>query len=155
MSHHEIAIPIGSGIVLPSERPPYGCDLDERIAVNHDPVHGELADCARALFYTRRLAEDLAHNNDAAGPVRNWAEDVARYSNDLEFFTRQIGLGIKMPVMVDPPYLPVDMSAMPLPLLFMRPPISHASGIGDNINRAHWSRLNRRAHLRRCAGNFL
>ena len=30
MSRHEIAIPIDVGTVLPSERPAYGCDVDER-----------------------------------------------------------------------------------------------------------------------------
>lgn len=139
-----VAIPIGSGIVLGSERPPYGCDVDERTAVHHDPIHGELADCARALYYTRRLSEDLAHNGDAPEPIRNWAEDVAKYSNDLEFFARQLALSLKMPVMVEPPYLPVDMAAMPLALLIPRPP-----------TWTQRSRLNRRPVVSRSVGDFL
>ena len=70
MTRHELAIPIGSGTILASERPPYGCDIDERVAVNHDPINGELADTARYLYYIRRLSEDLAQNNDAS-PVVN------------------------------------------------------------------------------------
>merc|ERR1719235_1468275 len=122
VSNHEIAIPIGSGIVLQSERPEYGCDIDQRVSVTHDPAFAELADCTRALYYTRRLADDLAHNTGAPKTVRNWAADVAKYSNDLEFFARQVALGLKMPVMVEEPYLPIDMASVPQALLLLAPP---------------------------------
>mmetsp|Transcript_74902 Transcript_74902/g.118093 ORF Transcript_74902/g.118093 Transcript_74902/m.118093 type:complete len:153 (+) Transcript_74902:57-515(+) len=123
----EIAIPIGYGIVLDADRPPYGCDIDDKIAVHHHPMRGQIAAAARSLYYTRRLAEDLAHLEDAPETVRHWSEDVAKYANDLEFFVRQLGLGLKMPVMVEEPYLPLDMRSMPLPLMLLRPPLSDSS----------------------------
>merc|ERR1719498_750491 len=155
-SHHEIAIPIGSGLILPSDRPPYRCDIDERIAVHHDPIAGEIADCTRALYYTRRLSEDLAHNGAAPKPVRIWAEDVARYSNDLEFFARQLALSLKMPVMVDEPYLPVDIQAMPMPLLLLRPPPTPGtSHLKDDATGAQRPRLHPDRGLRQGLSDFL
>mmetsp|Transcript_28921 Transcript_28921/g.52893 ORF Transcript_28921/g.52893 Transcript_28921/m.52893 type:complete len:130 (+) Transcript_28921:83-472(+) len=109
----ELVIPIGTGHVLKSERVPFGCDVDSHLGVDHDPVNGEIANTARYLFYTRKTAEALAHDEAAQEVVRRWAVDVAKYANDLEFFVRQVGLGLRMGVMVDPPYLPVDSGGSP------------------------------------------
>eukprot|EP00933_Yihiella_yeosuensis_P025912 TRINITY_DN20101_c0_g1_i2.p1 TRINITY_DN20101_c0_g1~~TRINITY_DN20101_c0_g1_i2.p1 ORF type:complete len:139 (+),score=16.43 TRINITY_DN20101_c0_g1_i2:105-521(+) len=92
-----------------------------RFRLDVQNIHSEVASLARDLYFTRRSAEDLAHLSMAPEKVRKYAGDVAKYAHVLEFFTRQLGLAMKMPTGVTPPYLPTDidisMLQMPDPAL--------------------------------------
>mmetsp|Transcript_77568 Transcript_77568/g.179834 ORF Transcript_77568/g.179834 Transcript_77568/m.179834 type:complete len:195 (+) Transcript_77568:71-655(+) len=107
-----IAMITGSSY-LEEDAGPYGCGAKE-VDVRHRPVEGEMANVARSLYYTRRIAEGLAHDQRAPQKIQKYAADVAKYSHELEFFSRQLGLAMKMPIMVNPPYLPVDLAQSPL-----------------------------------------
>uniref|UniRef100_A0A7S0ABF3 Uncharacterized protein n=1 Tax=Pyrodinium bahamense TaxID=73915 RepID=A0A7S0ABF3_9DINO len=154
----EIALTTGSSSLVGTERAPFGCGA-ARAEVEHRPVEGSLADAARALYYTRRTAEDLAHTSAAPEKVQHYAADVAKYAHDLEFFARQLGLAVKMPIMVEPPYLPVDVAAVSPALVLLAPnallaPCSGCHGrpgAGGASGHAHSLRKWRQRH----SGDFL
>ncbi|CAK0854187.1 unnamed protein product [Prorocentrum cordatum] len=102
---------IVTGVKHLDEQIPYGCP-SATVDVPHDAEKGEVANLARSLYYTRQTAEELAQTPNTPPKVAKFAGDVARYANDLEFFTRQLALGLRMPVTVEPPYLPVDLQAV-------------------------------------------
>eukprot|EP00929_Paragymnodinium_shiwhaense_P120683 TRINITY_DN92699_c0_g1_i1.p1 TRINITY_DN92699_c0_g1~~TRINITY_DN92699_c0_g1_i1.p1 ORF type:complete len:208 (+),score=30.87 TRINITY_DN92699_c0_g1_i1:67-624(+) len=115
----EVALPIGADTLKGDEASrPVGCE-DAVITVSHDPVKSEVAALARQFYYTRQLAEEVAHQPAADERVVQYASDLAQYANDLEFYARQVALSLEMPVMVNKPYLPVDLAEMPLPLAFL------------------------------------
>merc|ERR1712217_789209 len=109
---------IGNQRLVGMPRSQFGC-ANATAEVEHHPVNGKVADVARAVYYTRRAGEEIAHNEQAPDKVKKYAAEVALYAHDLEFFTRQLGLALNMPVMVEPPYLPVDMAALPPPQLLL------------------------------------
>ncbi|CAK8998784.1 unnamed protein product [Durusdinium trenchii] len=112
----EIAFPIGSQVLSEYDRVPYGCKKVS-VDVHHRNITGPVAELTRNLYFTRRVAEDMMHSPKMDPKVRHYAEDTASYAHDLEFFARQLGLAMKMPTGVDPPYLPLDMETMPDPAL--------------------------------------
>ena len=128
----EIAIPIGSQALSEIDRVPYGCKKVS-VDVPHQKITGPVAELARNLYFTRRVAEDMMHSPKMDPKVRHYAEDTANYAHDLEFFARQLGLALKMPTGVYPPYLPLDMEAMPDPgFLALFPSINL---VAENIPR--------------------
>eukprot|EP00930_Biecheleria_cincta_P080984 TRINITY_DN69535_c0_g1_i1.p1 TRINITY_DN69535_c0_g1~~TRINITY_DN69535_c0_g1_i1.p1 ORF type:complete len:142 (+),score=12.70 TRINITY_DN69535_c0_g1_i1:31-456(+) len=112
----EIAIVTGSESLFPVDRVPYGCGKVS-VGIEHQKLTGPVADVARNLYFTRRAAEDLMHNPKCTEKIKRFATDVANYAHDLEFFTRQLGLGLKMPTGVEPPYLPLDFASLPDPAI--------------------------------------
>ncbi|CAE7372783.1 unnamed protein product [Symbiodinium necroappetens] len=104
----------GSGLSLRACR--YGCSKVS-VDVPHNKITGPVAELARVLYFTRREAEEMMHAPKLDPKVRHYATDTANYAHDLEFFARQLGLALKMPTGVDPPYLPLDMMSMPDPSL--------------------------------------
>mmetsp|Transcript_10442 Transcript_10442/g.32260 ORF Transcript_10442/g.32260 Transcript_10442/m.32260 type:complete len:191 (-) Transcript_10442:18-590(-) len=111
----EVAMVTGTSDLSLDDRIPYGCGAAGTcdISVNHRPIENAMATTARSLYYLRRAAEDLAHTQNAPSNIRAYAGDIAKYANDLEFFSRQLALGMKMPIMVDEPYLPIDTGEPP------------------------------------------
>eukprot|EP00927_Polykrikos_kofoidii_P060063 TRINITY_DN55133_c0_g1_i1.p1 TRINITY_DN55133_c0_g1~~TRINITY_DN55133_c0_g1_i1.p1 ORF type:complete len:222 (-),score=12.60 TRINITY_DN55133_c0_g1_i1:127-792(-) len=109
----EIALPIGSTDLWAPEPPPPGCGELQNV-VEHHPVKGQLAAVARQMFFTRKLAEEIAHQQPIDERVYHYAADVAKYANDLEFFTRQLGIAMNMPIMTKKPFLPVDLRGIPV-----------------------------------------
>mmetsp|Transcript_24113 Transcript_24113/g.45532 ORF Transcript_24113/g.45532 Transcript_24113/m.45532 type:complete len:150 (-) Transcript_24113:55-504(-) len=110
----EIAFPTGAQAISEFDRVPYGCSKVS-VDVPHNKIMGPVADLARNLYFTRRVAEEMIHTPRLDPKVRHYAQDTAEYAHDLEFFARQVGLALKMPTGVDPPYLPLDMLSMPDP----------------------------------------
>mmetsp|Transcript_34455 Transcript_34455/g.107003 ORF Transcript_34455/g.107003 Transcript_34455/m.107003 type:complete len:196 (+) Transcript_34455:112-699(+) len=106
----EVAVVTGQADLSTDDRVPYGCGAAGtcNVEVDHKPLEMEMANTARSLYYLRRFAEDLSDMQRAPRNIRNQAADVAKYAHDLEFFARQLALGMKMPVAVDEPYLPID-----------------------------------------------
>ncbi|CAJ1423692.1 unnamed protein product [Effrenium voratum] len=115
----EIAFPIGSQVLSEWDRTPFGCKK-ANVDVEHNKITGPVADLARNLYFTRRVAEEMMHTPKMDPKVRHYAEDTAAYAHDLEFFARQLGIALKMPVGVDPPFLPLDMMSAP-PMLALWP----------------------------------
>eukprot|EP00931_Biecheleriopsis_adriatica_P112352 TRINITY_DN86962_c0_g1_i1.p1 TRINITY_DN86962_c0_g1~~TRINITY_DN86962_c0_g1_i1.p1 ORF type:complete len:148 (-),score=20.95 TRINITY_DN86962_c0_g1_i1:52-495(-) len=110
----DIAFPIGGQTLSPIDHVPYGCGKVS-IGVDHNKVTGPVAELARNMYFTRRVAEDLMHNPKLDPKVREHVHKVSDYAHDLEFFSRQLGLALKMPTGVDPPYLPLDIASLPGP----------------------------------------
>merc|ERR1712232_1431251 len=104
------------GDLLTSMRMPYGCE-DVKAGVLHHPVKGQLAELAREMYYVRKAVEQIAHNEMGGKDVQFYAGDLAKYANNLEFVARQIGLAMDMPILVNPPYLPVDLHSFSLPAI--------------------------------------
>mmetsp|Transcript_47632 Transcript_47632/g.96119 ORF Transcript_47632/g.96119 Transcript_47632/m.96119 type:complete len:164 (-) Transcript_47632:97-588(-) len=134
----EVALVTGSADLTADDRIPFGCTAEgaDKVMMDHRPVEEDVATAARSLYYLRRSAEDLAHWEKAPRNIRNYAGDVAKYAHDLEFFTRQLGLGLKMPIMVEPPYLPIDIAAMPVALSLWAPPLAKR-GYGSGLRCRH------------------
>ncbi|OLQ15099.1 hypothetical protein AK812_SmicGene711 [Symbiodinium microadriaticum] len=112
----EIAFATGAQAISEFDRVPYGCSKVS-VDVPHNKITGPVAELARVLYFTRREAEEMMHAPKLDPKVRHYATDTANYAHDLEFFARQLGLALKMPTGVDPPYLPLDMMSMPDPSL--------------------------------------
>uniref|UniRef100_A0A7S2LMN2 Uncharacterized protein n=1 Tax=Zooxanthella nutricula TaxID=1333877 RepID=A0A7S2LMN2_9DINO len=111
----EIAIQVGAQSLVTEPDPPYGCGVPS-LKIPHDPAKGLLADLVRAVYLTRRTAEDLAHL-PMGRKVTHQAAQLARYANSLEFVGRQAAMAMRMPVGVYAPYLPLDVACGPSPLV--------------------------------------
>ncbi|CAD7963596.1 unnamed protein product [Amoebophrya sp. A25] len=88
---------------------PIGCKCAaKRVSVPHLPIQHQLARATKGFYITRQSAGDLAALSKE-GDIKKLAKRVGEYAHDLEYLGRSMAVVLKMPVALNPPFLPMDM----------------------------------------------
>ncbi|CAD7936394.1 unnamed protein product [Amoebophrya sp. A120] len=97
------------GSAILNKKVPYGCPCAGRgSAVAHNAIQNALATATKQFYLTRQAADDLAATTKES-EIRQLAKRAGAYAHDLEFLGRSMAMVLKMPVAVNPPFLPFDM----------------------------------------------